>query len=57
MEKTTQETLEYECIQCYMKMTTVVGEVIPIKCKHCGYRILAKVKRPMTESHRHFIAR
>lgn len=37
----------YECIQCESGMTYSIGDVLPMRCQKCGYRILRKKRIPL----------
>jgi DNA-directed RNA polymerase subunit RPC12/RpoP len=37
--------ISYSCVQCSSIMTFNVGEVLPMRCQTCGYRIMRKIKQ------------
>ena len=44
-------SLVYECVRCGAKVTTEELELRggAIKCTHCGYRVLKKVRPPIVK--------
>ncbi|RLI22517.1 DNA-directed RNA polymerase subunit P [Candidatus Bathyarchaeota archaeon] len=44
-------SLVYECVRCGAKITTEELELRggAIKCTHCGYRVLKKIRPPIVK--------